>query len=77
MFLSVSFFDMCLKTEVETLYSKADEIYKLSRGGAYWRELSPAKNPINKLYTEFMKMILANPNIWLDVYNEYTNDPMK
>lgn len=76
MFLSVSFFDMCLTTEVETLYSKADEIYKLSRGSAYWRELSPATNPINKLYTEFMKTMLTNPNIWLDVYNEYINDPL-
>jgi hypothetical protein len=75
--ISVSFFDMCLKSEIETLYSKADEIRKFSRNASIWRSLGSAKNKTNKLYTEFMKRILTNPNIWLDVYNECINDSLK
>jgi hypothetical protein len=75
--ISVSFFDMCLKSEIETLYTKADEIRKLSRDASIWRSLRSAKNQTNKLYTEFMKRISTNPNIWPDVYNECLNDLLK
>ncbi len=77
LYLSVSFFDMCLKNEVGTLYAKADEIYKMSLSGTFWTHLLPIASPTSKLYTEFMKRILANPNIWLEVYSECINNSLK
>lgn len=68
--ISVSFFDMCLKGEVETLYTKPDEICKLSKGATYWRSLLPTINPIHKLYIKFMEGILKNSNIgWMLIMN--------
>ena len=65
---------MCLTNDLETLYDKADEISKLSPGATYWRDQLPVEKPTNKPYFEFMKSLLENPNIWLDVYNECIND---
>lgn len=73
---SASFFDVCLNNDIETLYAKADEICTLSRGATPWRYLPIPKNSTKTLYTKFMK-ILANPNIWLDFYNECMNDSLK
>jgi len=67
---------VCLNNYLETLYAKPDEIYTLSRGPTSWRYLPAPKNSTNTLYTKFMK-ILANPNIWLEVYNECMNDSLK
>ena len=75
LFLSLSFFNMCLTNDLETLYAKVDEICKLSPGATYWRDQLPVEKPTNKPYFEFMKRLLENPNIWLDVYNECINDP--
>jgi hypothetical protein len=65
---------MCLTNDLETLYAKADEICKLFPGATYWRDQLPVEKPTNKPYFEFMKRLLENPNIWLDVYNECIND---
>ncbi len=77
LFLSSSFFDICLKNVVETLYTKADEICRLSKGARVWRHMLPIKESTNKFYTEFMKKILTNSNSWLDLYNECINDSLK
>ena len=74
LFLSPSFFHMCLTNDVETLYDQACEICKLSPGATYWREKLPVDKPTNKPYFEFMKRLLESPNIWLEVYNECIND---
>ena len=43
LFLSSSFFDMCIKTDVETLYARASELYKL---GELFNEEQYIKNLI-------------------------------
>ena len=74
---SVSFFDICLKYEIETLCTKADEILTLSRSAANWKSALTIKAPTYKLYNRFMKKILKKPNIWLDVYSECINNSLK
>ena len=75
--LSVSFFDICLKYEIETLCTKADEILTLSRSAALWKKALTTQAPTYKLYNRFMKIILKKPNIWLDVYSECINNLLK
>lgn len=72
--LSVSFFDMCLKNDIETLYDKAEEIYQLGEGYDYTKII---KNCTNELYTKYIKQISVSFNIWLAVYNEYANNSLK
>jgi len=77
LFLSVSFFDMCLKNNIETLYAKADEIGQFCKGSGKGQLLQLAKNTNNKVYTEFLERILTNPNVWLVIYKEYISDSLK
>jgi hypothetical protein len=69
--VSTSFFDMCIKTDIETLYSKANEIYQYGEG---FEKAQNVKKCVNEVYTECIKRISIEPNIWLVVCNEYIND---
>lgn len=73
LFLSVSFFDMCLKNDIETLYDKACEIYKLGEG---FSEDKHIENCISEFYTKYIIPISIKPSIWLTVYNEYINSQL-
>lgn len=71
MFLSISFFDICLKNDYTTLYDKYERACQLSEG---FDEVQRVQKYINEIYTECVKDIFINPNIWLSAYSNYTND---
>lgn len=55
--LSVSFFDTCIKTSINTLYEKATEIYKYGEG---FESDKLNENRITEVYTEFKKRIIID-----------------
>jgi hypothetical protein len=73
---SASFFEVCMKTEIEigALYAKAEDIYQHREGFEMARDV---KEFIKNLYTEFMKRISINPNIQPIDSNKYINDSSK
>lgn len=72
--LSSSFFDMCIQTDMLTLYQKAYEMDQLGEG---FDRHQRVKKYINEIYTECMKGIPVNSNIWLDIYDECISDSLK
>jgi hypothetical protein len=68
LFLSISFFDMCINNDLETLYDRAYKIYRSNEG---YDEYQIIKKRINEVYTEKIKKITVNPSIWLVTYNKY------
>ena len=72
--LSVSFFDMCLENEIETLYDKAEEIYQLGEGFDYTKRI---KIYTNELYARYITPISVSFNIWIAVYSEYIIDSLR
>lgn len=70
LYLSISFFDMCLKNDIKTLFDKADHIYRLEEGFDY---LENIKDSINELYTKYISQISVSSDIWLAAYNKNIN----
>ena len=68
--LSTSFFDLCIKNDSETLYSKASEIYKFGKG---FDDYQLIQNYINDLYTKLRKRIFKNSNFLLSAWNNQPN----
>ncbi len=83
LFLSSSFFDMCIKTDVETLYARASELYKL---GELFNEEQYIKNLIaveqsfkeliHEVYIKCIRRISKIHNIKQIVDSEYPKDPL-
>jgi len=83
LFLSASFFDMCIKTDVETLYARASELYRL---GELFNEEQFIKNLIaveqrsteliHEVYIKCIRRISKIHNIKQIVDNEYLKDPL-
>lgn len=72
--LSTSFFDMCIKTDMETLYDKTYEIYRLGEG---YDEDQRIKKQINDVYLDVMGIISADPEIWMTNFNEQIKNSLK
>jgi signal recognition particle GTPase len=82
--LSASFFDMCIKTDIETLHVRASELYQL---GEFFNEEPHLKNIIaeeqtskeliNEVYTKCIRLISKIPNIQKIIDNEHIKDPSK
>jgi hypothetical protein len=53
--LSISFFDTCVKNDIDTLYDKAIEMYKF---GECFESDKSNESLINEVYTEFKKRVL-------------------
>lgn len=68
LFLSISFFDMCINNDLETLYDRAYKIYRSNEG---YDEYQIIKKRISEVYTEKIKRIIINPSIWLVTYGKY------
>ncbi|AKB43046.1 MULTISPECIES: hypothetical protein [Methanosarcina] len=68
LFLSISFFDMCINNDLETLYDRAYKIYRSNEG---YDEYQIIKKRIIEVYTEKIKRISINPSIWLVTYSRY------
>jgi len=83
LFLSASFFDMCIKTNVETLYARASELYQL---GELFNEEQYIKNLIvekqtseeliDEVYIKCLRRISKINNIKQIVDSEYLKDPL-
>lgn len=72
--LSSSFLDMCIKTDMLTLYQKT---YEMDQFGEGFDRHQRIKKYINEVYTECMKNIPVNSNIWLTIYDECISDSLK
>ena len=83
LFLSASFFDMCIKTDVETLYARASELYKLGElfnEEQYIKNLiaveQSSKELIHEVYIKCIRRISKIHNIKQIVDSEYPKDPL-
>ena len=83
LFLSASFFDMCIKTDVETLYARASELYRLGElfnEEQYIKNLiaveQRSKELIHEVYIKCIRRISKIHNIKQIVDNEYLKDPL-
>ncbi len=81
LFLSASFFDMCIKTDVETLYARASELYKLGElfnEEQYIKNLiaveQSSKELIQEVYIKCIRRISKIHNIKQIVDSEYPKD---
>lgn len=74
LFLSPSFFKMCLENNIEALYALSYKIYKFGEDSDESKIIIKYTNDV---YNGFSKEISAKPNIWLAVYSETANDPLK
>lgn len=72
--LSPSFLDMCIKTDMQTLYQRVYEIDQIGEGFDKHQRI---KEYSNDVYTECMKSIPVNSNIWLTIYDECISDSLK
>ena len=72
--LSFSFFDMCINTDMQTLYQKA---YEMDQFGEGFDRHQIVKKYANEVYPECMKGIPVNSDIWLDIYDECISDSLK
>jgi hypothetical protein len=78
LFLSASFFDMCIKTDVETLYARASELYQLGElfnEEQYIKNLiaeeQSSKELIHEVYTKCIRRISKIPSIQQIVDSEH------
>jgi hypothetical protein len=83
LFLSASFFDMCIKTDVETLYARASELYKLGelfKEEQYIKNLiaveQSSKELIHEVYIKCIRRISKIHNIKQIVDSGYPKDPL-
>lgn len=83
LFLSASFFDMCIKTNVETLYARASELYQLGElfnEEQYIKNLiaveQRSKELISEVYIKCIRRISKIHNIKQNVDSEYLKDPL-
>ena len=83
LFLSASFFDMCIKTDVETLYARASELYKLGelfKEEQYIKNLiaveQSSKELIHEVYIKCIRRISKIHNIKQIVDSGYPTDPL-
>lgn len=72
--LSTSFFDMCINTNMETLYDKTYKIYRLGEG---YDEDQRIKKEITDVYIYIMEIISADLEIWRTIFNEQIRNSLK
>lgn len=73
LYLSASLFNMYIENNNETLYAIGYELYQ----DKHFDEHQTIKKQINEVYTEFIKRVSKDPNIWLVVCNEFIEDSLK
>ena len=83
LFLSASFFDMCIKMDIETLYARASELYQLGElfnEEQYIKNLiaveQHSKELIHEVYIKCIRRISKIHNIKQIVDSEYLKDPL-
>ncbi len=65
--LSTSFFELCIRTDSETLYAKASEIYRFGKG---FEADMLIQGYINDIYSKVTNTIFKNNNFLLSVWNK-------
>ena len=72
--LSISLFDLCIKNDTETFYTKASEIYRFGKGfeGDLLIQIY-----IDDIYAKLTNTIFKNTNFLLSVWNKHIHNSLK
>jgi hypothetical protein len=72
--LSTSFFDLCIKNDIETLYAKASEIYRFGKG---FKDDQLIQEYTDNIYAKLTNIIFKNINFLLSVWNKNIPNSLK
>lgn len=72
--LSISFFDLCIRNDAETLYAKAHDIYCFSKGFGDDRLIQVYSNNV---YAKLINRIFKNSNFLLNVWSKHMPNLLK
>ena len=72
--LSISLFDLCIKNDTETFYTKASEIYRFGKG---FEDDLLIQSYIDDIYAKLTNTIFKNINFLLSVWNKHIHNSLK